>query len=256
MSLISNNELFLLEEIVKKNFSSKYKDSILGIFWSVLKPLLIMIIFTIIFSTLFGKNIDNYPVYFLSAKCIFDFFNGAITVSMNSIKGNKSILQRTAAPKHIFVLGSVLSEFIDFIISLILLAIIMVVTNASFYFLIMPLALIPIIAALMMSVGLGLMLSVMCVYYTDIQHLWSVITLILMYSVALFYPISIVPEPYHSIMILNPLFWIVDQFRCIIYHGIIPQTTYLINSLLISIIILIFGILVFKKYEAGVIMKF
>ena len=88
MSIANSNNIFLLQEIVKKNFSSKYKDSVLGIFWSILKPLLIMIVFTIIFSTLFGRSIENFPVYFLSARCLFDFFNSAIAASMNSIKGN------------------------------------------------------------------------------------------------------------------------------------------------------------------------
>ena len=256
MNLLNKNELFLLEELVKKNFSSKYKDSTLGIFWSILKPLLIMIIFTIIFSTIFGRAINNFPVYFLSAKCIYDFFNGAVGLSLYSIKGNKAILQRTAAPKIIFVLGTIISEFLNFLISLILLIIIMIVTHATFYFSIMPLAIIPIISIFLMATGLGLILSIFCVYYTDIQHLWGVLSLILMYSAALFYPMDIVPEPFYSIMILNPLYWIIDQFRCIIYSGIIPNAIYMLNALMISLIILVLGIIVFKKYEKKVAMKF
>ena len=93
MSIINKNELFLLEEIVKKNFAAKYKDSVLGIFWSILKPLLIMIILTIIFSNLFGGSIENYPVYFLSGKVIFDFFTASTNVCMRSLKGNKNILK-------------------------------------------------------------------------------------------------------------------------------------------------------------------
>lgn len=256
MKLISENERFLLEEIVKKNFASKYKDSALGIFWSILKPLLTMAMFTIIFSTIFGGNIDNFPVYFLSAKCIFDFFNGAVSVSMNSIKGNKSILQMTTAPKHVFILGSVLSEFLNFIISLILLVVVMIVTNANFYFLIMPLSIIPILSVLIMTIGLGFMLAIIGVYYTDIQHLWGVLSLLVMYGSAIFYPMTIIPEPFYSYMILNPVFWIIDQFRCIIYHGIVPSSLYMINSILLSTIILVFGLIIYKKYESSVAMKF
>lgn len=256
MNLFKKNELFLLEELVKRNFSSKYKDSILGIIWTVLNPLLIMAVFTIIFSTLFGRNIDNFPVYFLSARCVFDFFNGAINVSMSSIKGNKNILQRTPAPKYVFVLGSIFSEFLNFIITLILLVGVMVVTNAQFYFSIMPIAIIPIVSVFIMSIGLGFMLSIACVYYTDIQHLWSVVSIILMYSAALFYPMNIIPEPFYSIMILNPLYWVVDQFRCIVYQGVIPNTMYMINSLLLSTMILVFGLIVFKKYGKKVVMQF
>ena len=256
MDLMSKNELFLLEEIVKRNFSSKYQDSVLGIFWSVLKPLLIMIMFTIIFSTLFGRNIENFPVYFLSAKCVFDFFSGAVGMALYSIKGNKKILQKTAAPKYIFVLGTIISEFLNFLISLVLLVGIMIITKATFYFSIMPIAIIPITSILILVTGLGLMLSIACVYYTDIQHLWGVVSLVIMYSSAIFYPMSIVPEPFHSYMILNPVFWVIDQFRSIIYMGVIPDGLYMFNSLLLSAIILVFGLVIYKKYEKKVAMKF
>lgn len=256
MSIIKKNEIFLLEEIIKKNFSSKYKDSVLGIFWTILKPLLIMALFTIIFSTLFGRNIENFPVYFLCGWCLFTFFSGAITVSLNSIKGNKSILQRTPSPKYIFVLGGLISEFLNFIITLILLIGVMIVTNATFYWSTMLLAIIPIISLFIMLLGLGLILSVACVYYTDVQHLWSVGSLMMMYASAIFYPMSIIPEPYHSYLILNPLYWVIDHFRCFVYWGVVPQTIYLVNSVLLSFIILVLGIIIFKKYEANLIMKF
>ncbi|MBE6497298.1 MAG: ABC transporter permease [Methanobrevibacter sp.] len=255
MNFIKRNDLFLLEEIVRKNFFSRYKDSVLGVFWTVLKPLLMTILFTIIFSTVFGRSIDNFPLYFLSGRCIFDFFNGSINVAMGSIKGNKNILQRNPAPKYIFILGGIISEFFTFIINLILLIGVIIVTHAQFY-LIMPLSIIPIISLVIMIIGLGLMLSIICVYYTDVQHLWGVLSVMIMYSSALFYPMDIIPEPFHQYMILNPLYWIVDQFRSFIYVGAIPDVLNMVNSLLLSVIILIFGIIIFKKYEKKVSMRF
>lgn len=256
MRLLNKNELFLLEEVVRRNFSSKYKDSVLGIFWSILRPFLMMLVFTIIFSTLFSKDIANFPVYFLSARCIFDFFNGAVGVSMNSILGNKGILRRTAAPKHIFVLGSIISEFLNFLISLILLAIIMVATNAPFYFMIMPVAIMPILSILILVTGLGFLLSILATYYTDVKHLWGVLSILLMYGSALFYPMDIIPEPYHQYMILNPLYWTVDQFRSVIYAGVIPDFLYMLNLFLISLIILVVGLIVYEKYIDNIAMRF
>ncbi|MEE0935868.1 MAG: ABC transporter permease [Methanobrevibacter sp.] len=255
MNFIEDKDLFLLGEIVKKNFFSKYKDSVLGIFWTILKPLLMTVLFTIIFSTVFGRNIENFPVYFLSGRCIFEFFNGAVSVSILSIKGNKNILQKTAAPKYIFVLGSIISEFLTFLIYLILLFMVMIVTHAQFY-LTMPLAVIPIISLIIMTTGVGLMLSIANVYYTDIQHLWGIVSIMIMYASALFYPMDIVPEPYCHYMMLNPIFWIIDQFRHFIYLGGMPQFFNVLNSLLLSTIILVCGIIIFKKYEKNVTMRF
>ncbi|OEC95779.1 MULTISPECIES: ABC transporter permease [Methanobrevibacter] len=256
MSLIKENEIFLFEEIVKKNFASKYKGSVLGILWSVLKPLLIMILLTIIFSTLFGGSIKNYPVYFLSAKCIFDFFTAGTNSAMNAIKGNKNILKRTAAPKHAFVLGSIIAEFINFLITLVILVAVMIVTKAPFNINTIPFTILPIISLLMMITGIGFILSILCVYYTDIQHLWSVVTLMAMYASAIFYPMDIIPEPYHQYMILNPIFWIIDQFRHMTLWQSMPSTLNLINSLVLSTIILVIGIIVYIVYEKKVAMRF
>ncbi|WP_296883763.1 ABC transporter permease [uncultured Methanobrevibacter sp.] len=256
MSSIKKNDIFLLEEIVKKNFSSKYKDSVLGILWTILSPLLMMALFTIIFSTIFGGTIDNFAVYFLCGWCLFQFFNSSISSSMNALKGNKPILQRTPAPKYIFVLGSILSEFLNFLIMLILLVVILFITNATFHFPIIFFSIIPIISLFIMIVGLGLILSVACVYYTDIGHLWSVISMMLLYASAVFYPMDIIPQPFRGYIMLNPLYWVIDQFRCFVYKGIVPNGISLINSLFLSLIILICGIIIFKKYENKVVTKF
>ena len=256
MSFINTKDLFLLEEIVKKNFTSKYKDSVLGILWTILNPLLLMALFTIIFSTLFSRNIENYPVYFLCGWCLFQFFNSAVRTAMGALKSNKNILQRTPAPKYIFVLGSIISEFINLLIMFALLICIMIITHAPIYWSLIPFSIIPVFSLIIMIIGLGLMLSVICVYYSDVQYLWNVLSMMLMYASAIFFPMTMVPEPYYSYLILNPLYWGINQFRCFIYHGIIPQTVYIVNLVLLSLIILVIGIIIFKKYENKVTMQF
>ena len=255
MGLINKKNMFLLDEIIRRNFSAKYKDSYLGILWSFIKPLLMMILLTIIFSSLFRQTIENYPVYVISGKCIYDFFNSCTNSSLYAIKSNIGILKRTAAPKHIFVLGGVFSEFINFLITLIILFGVMIYTHAQFRPM-MLLSIIPIASLLIMLTGIGLIISIVCVYYTDLQHLWGVLTVALMYASAIFYPMEILPEPYHSIMILNPLYWFIEQFRDFIYIGIMPDGLNMLNSILLSLIFLILGIIIFKKYGESVSMKF
>lgn len=256
MALINNNDLFLLEVIVKRNFSAKYKDSYLGIFWSILRPLATVVILSIIFSTVFKASITNFPVYLFSGRCIFMFFTESVGVAMNSLSNNKSILLKTSTPKYIFIVGAIISEFFNFLISICLLIGVMVVTNAPFHFTLIPFSIIPLISTIMMIGGLGLILSIASVYYTDIKHLWSILVMLLFYLCAIFYPMDIVPEPYHQYLILNPLFWVVDQFRCYIYYGTFPSLLNTVNSLLISSMILICGIFIFKRYSNKVLMKF
>lgn len=255
MSLIKKNELFLLEEIVKKNFTSKYKDSVLGIFWTLLSPLLLMALFTIIFSTLFSRNIENFPVYFLCGWCLYIFFNSAINMSMVALKGNKNILQRTPAPKHIFVLAAIISEFLNFLITLMLLVCVMIITGAPFYWFTIPFAILPVLSLFIMMTGLGFILSIVAVYYADVIHLWKVISMMFMYGSGIFYPMSIIPEPYRSILVLNPLYWAIDLFKCFVYHGIFPKVGYIVNSMLLSLIIVVIGIIVFIKFERKITIR-
>lgn len=256
MELLTKNDLFLLEVLIRRNFSAKYKDSVLGIFWSVLRPLLTVVILTIIFSTIFSGSIKNFPVYLFSGRCIFIFFTDTVGLCMNSISNNKNILLKTSTPKYIFVLATIISEFLNFIIAILLLVGVMLVTNANFYFNLIPFAIIPVISTTMMILGFGLMLSIISVYYTDIKHLWGVVVMMLFYASAIFYPMDIIPEPYHHYLVLNPIFWVVDQFRSFVYYGTFPTLISMVNSLLLSAIILIIGIIIFKKYENKVLMKF
>ena len=256
MNILNTNHLFLLHELVKKNFSSKYKDSSLGILWSLLRPLLIMMVFTIVFSTVFGRTIKNYPVYYLVGRTVLDFFNGSITSSMNALRGNRNILIQTAAPKHIFVLASVITEFLNYLISLILVVGVMIATHAPFYFNTIPYMIIPVISLIMMTTGFSLILSILAVYYSDIIHLWGVVSLLILYTSAIFYPMDIISEPFRSYAILSPVFWIIDQVRDYVYLGTMHSMSNTINSMLLSIIILIFGIIVFQAYRDRVSKRF
>ena len=162
----------------------------------------------------------------------------------------------TDAPKHIFVLGSVISEFINFLITLLLLVGVMIATNATFYFHTIPLIIIPIKSLIMMVCGISFVVSILACYYSDIIHLWGVVSLLILYSSAVFYPMDILEEPFHSYAILNPVFWIIDQFRDYIYLGTMHSLSNTINSLLLSSIILVFGIIVFQNYKDKVSKRF
>lgn len=255
MKFINEKDLFLLEEVVRKNFSSKYKDSVLGIFWSVLHPLCMVIVLTIVFSTMLGRGIENYPVYLLSGRSVFTYFSITVSLSMSVMKFNKNVLKKTASPKYIFVLGTVISEFLNFFISFLLLIAVMIVTNAPLQ-LTMFLAFIPLTSLVMMVTGLSLFMSVITAYYSDVRYIWKVLSQMLLYASALFYSMDRIPEPYHQFLILNPVYWIIEQFRDFVVFGVMPNTMNIINSYLLSAIILVFGIIIFKKYESDLMMQF
>lgn len=255
-SFINEKHLFLLEEVVRKNFSSKYKDSYLGILWSVLNPLLMVLVLTAVFSTILGRGIENYPVYLLSGRCIFSFFMGTVGSSMNVLKSNRNILKKTASPKYIFVLGNIISEFLNFIISFGLLIVVMIVTQATFHFSTMIFFFIPVICITIMIIGGSLAMSIVTVYYTDVKHLWGVFSQIMLYTCAIFYQMDAIPEPYHKYLILNPLYWAIEQFRDLMVFGVMPDALNMLNLFIIALMILTIGAIIFIKYEDNVTLRF
>ena len=212
---------FLLKQLVKRDLTSKYKDSVLGIMWSFLNPLLIMLVFTAIFSMLFGRDIENYPVYFLSGRLVYDFYTSGTKGAMNSIKMNEGLLKKIYVPKYMLSVSAICYEFVNFLISFVILFGVMIITGAQFHLTIL-LVIFPIISLLMLIFGIGLILAVLNTYFTDVGYLYNVFTLILMYASALFYPMEIVPARVQMIFTLNPIYSAVSCFRECIIYGVPP----------------------------------
>lgn len=239
---------FLLSQLIKRDISGKYKDSTLGLFWSFLNPLLSMIVLTMVFSLIFSGKIANFPVYLLSGKLLFDLFANATTGAMNSIKGNSEIIKKIYVPKYMFGIGIICSEFINFLISLIVLVAVMIVTGAPFYFSLIY-SPIPIFFLLILTTGCGLFLATATTFFTDIKYLYGVLIMLLSFMTPLFYPIDIIPQQFLFAFKLNPLYAAVDCFRTIVLEGTFPHTTPLVYLIVTSIISLIIGIYVFYKYQ-------
>ncbi len=245
---------FLLKELVKRDLTSKYKDSVLGILWSFFNPLLIMLVFTAIFSMLFGRSIENYPVYFLSGRIIFDFYNAGTKGAMRSIKRNQNLIKKIYVPKYMFSVSTICYEFINFLISFVILFGVMLITGASFHWTIIV-SIIPMFFLLCLVFGVGLILAVCNTYFTDVGHLYNVFTLLLMYSSALFYPMEIVPPLVQRIFTLNPVYSAISCFRECISYGILPNTSTLLYLAAFSLTTLGIGICLFKIYEKKLVLE-
>lgn len=239
---------FLLKQLVKKDLTSKYKDSVLGILWSFFNPLLIMLVFTAIFSMLFGRSIENYPVYFLSGRLIYDFYSAGTKGAMRSIKRYSALLKKVYIPKHMLTISAVCYEFVNFLISFVILFGVMVITGAQFH-LTTIFAIVPIIFLICLIFGVGLILAVCNTYFSDVGHLYNVFTLVLMYASALFYPMEIVPATVQKIFSLNPVYSAISCFRECVVYGVIPNTSTLTYLAVFSLTTLGIGILLFKIYD-------
>ena len=156
--------------VIKKNIKLKYRRSILGYLWSILNPLLIMIVMTIVFSSIFSRNIENFPVYLFCGQLLFNYMNNSTHQALYSITSNSQLLKKTYIPKYIFTISTITSGFVDLIFSLAALVVVLVITQATvtWYILLFPFVLIQLYV---FCIGLGLFLSQSSVFFKDVQWL-------------------------------------------------------------------------------------
>lgn len=257
MNWLMKNDLFryrwLLEELVSRDLKIKYRRSILGYLWSVLNPLLMMVVLTIVFSTMFRFDIPNYPVYLLAGQLLFAFFSESTTMAMNSIINGASLIKKVYLPKYIFPLSRVLSSFTTMVFSLLALFIVMVATSATFYptLILVPLVL---LYMLLFSLGVSLILAVAVVYFRDMQHLYGVFLSALNYLTPIFYPASVLPDWLKPYMVLNPLYDFVELFRKILLYGEWPSANEYAICTIYTVGMLLLGIHVFEKHQKNFIL--
>lgn len=238
----------LLIELVSRDIKVKYKRSYLGILWTLLNPLLMMIVLTLIFSTLFRRNIPNFPVYLLTGRLIFDFYSQATSMAMGSVVGGGALLKKVYIPKYVFPLSKVMFAFVNLLFSLIALVLVMIVTKVPFTLklLMMPF---PLAYAFLFALGMGLILATFTVFFRDMMHLYGVILTAWMYLTPLFYPAEILEGNLVWILKLNPLFHIVTMFRNIILYNSMPTLKNHLVCLSFGLISCAIGLFVFYKKQ-------
>lgn len=237
----------LLSELIRRDIKIKYRRSILGIFWSFLDPLLSMIVLTIVFSALFHR-IPNYPIYYLTGLLAFQLFSNGSKTAMRSLVGSSGIWKTIYVPKFLYVLSAVLSNFVTYLLSLIVLFVIMAILNVQFTIYIV-FASLPIIALIIMTVGAGLIMGTLNVFFRDMEYLYNVFMMILMYGMPIFYPADIVPASFQFIQQYNPLYQLIVCLRDCFLYGQMYSLSTLLFGFICAIVLLIIGILLLFKYQ-------
>lgn len=243
----------LLKELVVRDIKVKYRKSILGYIWSILNPLLMMIVISSVFSYMFRNQIENYPVYLIAGQTIYNFFSESTNMSMKSIINSGSLLKKVYFPRYIFPISRVMSSFVNLLFSLVAILIILIFTKTPITPLIFLFPL-PLFYIAIIATGVGLILSVLATFFRDIIHLYGVFLTALMYGTPIFYPITSLPEGIAMIVKLNPLYHVVTMFRNIILYGNIPTLKDNLICMTYGVVLLCIGLLVFKKYQNRLVM--
>ncbi len=239
---------FLIQELVKKGIKLKYRRSYLGIIWSLLEPLLTMTVLTLVFGKLLGRGNRDFPVYILSGRLLYSFFSSSTTACVKSVRKNAAMIRKIYVPKYVYPLSSVLVNFIIFALSLpVLLVVALVLGVYPTWHIVF--ALIPLILLLVLTYGIGMILATVGVFFRDLEYMWSVFLMLIMYTCAIFYyPDNLLSGDTAWLLRFNPLFCLIDCFRSAVY-----STPMHINRLIYAAVFafgsLAAGLYLFKKNQ-------
>ncbi len=239
---------FLLSELVLREIKLKYKRSVLGILWSVLSPLLMMLILDVVFSQLFRFQIPNFLVYYLTGSLIFGFMQEATNGALFSVFGNAGLINKVYLPKYVFPIAKTVSAFVNFGFSLIALIIVTLITGVmpSFALVTAPILFVTLFSFVL---GLSLILSAYAVFFRDLIHFHGIFMLMWMYLTPIFYPENIVPAKIHWLVLGNPIYTYVKFFRTIIIDMRFPDISQIVVCFLWGIASLALGLYIFKRSQ-------
>lgn len=243
----------LINELVNRDIKKKYRRSILGILWSMLNPLLMMLITAMVFSNLFRFEIKNFALYLLTGQIIFTFYAEATNFAMGSILENGHLIKKVYVPKYLFPLSRVTSSAVNLLFTLPAMLAIILVTGQTISFKIL-FCIIPLVLLFIFCLGMGLFLSALAVYFRDMFHLYGVALTALNYATPIFYPENIIPVQYQWIVHCNPIYYYLKMFREVVYSNQIPDINLIIICFFISIIALIIGAYFFNKKQNNFIL--
>lgn len=239
---------FLMMELIKKDIKLKYRKSYLGILWTLLEPLLTMLVLTLVFSSFYGKKDQSFPVYILAGRMIYGFFASGTKAATRAVTSNASMIKKVYVPKYIYPLSTIVANYFMFLISLTVLVAVSLVLGVYPTVYILG-ATVPLFIILVMTLGVGMCLSSFAVFFRDMEYLWNVALMLIMYASAIFYePDKVLKGSYGWILKYNPVYACISNFRQAVF-GMPLDMKYILYSAGVAFGSLILGMVIFYKQQ-------
>ena len=246
--------MFAVKQLVSREIKRKYARSYLGILWSVLNPLLSMAVLSLIFTTIFKRSIENFPIYFLTGQIIWSLFNTATSTSITAIVDNKSLLMKVKLSKQTFITARVLTAVVNFGYSFIAYILMMIVFKVH-PSLSMLLLVADVFFLVLFAMGMSYILATLYVFFADVKHLYSVLLTLWMYASALFYPVDSLSQIMRTVVEINPVYAYIAFARECVLQGSIPDAIRWFQIILWGVGSFACGYIVFRKNENKVMQK-
>ena len=236
---------FLFEELVKRDFKQKYKRTALGMAWSVLNPLLTLLVMRLVFTNFFGRNTPHYTTYLFAGNLIFAYYRESTSGGMNALMANAHIFTKINVPKYLFLLSKSVSAIINFGLTLAVFFIFVAIDRVPFSWSFFA-VLYPICTLTLFNLGVGMVLSALYIFFRDIQYIYDIFTMLLMYMSAIFYQVDGYPAWVQRVFLLNPVYCNIKYVRVVVLEGHLPSLAFHGLLLLYAAAALAAGAIIYK----------
>ncbi len=237
---------FLFEELVKRDFKQKYKGTALGMAWSILNPLLTLLVMRLVFTNFFGRNMEHYTTYLFAGNLVFSYYRESTKGGMNSLMANAHIFTKINVPKYMFLLSKSISAFINFCLTLCVFFVFVAIDRVPFKLSFLAI-IYPIFTLVMFNIGVGMILSALYVFFRDVQYIYDVFLILLMYTSAIFYTVDGYPGWIQRVFLCNPVYCTIKYIRIIVLEGTLPSLAFHLLLLFYAVSAVIIGGLIYKK---------
>lgn len=239
---------FLFEELVKRDFKKKYKRTVLGMGWSLLSPLLMLLVMKLVFTQFFGRTTPHYTIYIFCGNLVFTYFTEATKGGMTALMENAKIFTKVNVPKYLFMFSKNIQAFIGFLLTLVILFLFVAFDSLQFTWKYIFL-LYPIVCLILFNIGVGMILSALFIFFRDVKYLYDVLTRLLMYMSAIFYTIERYDYTVQCLFLLNPVYLFIRYFRKIVIETTVPTAWFHLLMLADVLIVLGLGCWMYKKFN-------
>ena len=248
VSVNMRKNAFLFAELVNRDFQQRYKRTILGMAWSVLSPLLQLLVMMLVFSQMFGRNVDHYTIYLFAGNITFSYFSESTNNGMTSLMWNAGVLSKINVPKYLFLLSQNVSALINYGLTIAVFFIFCIADGIRFTPAMFTLWY-PIACFVIMNIGIGMVLSALYVFFRDIAYLYRVFLTLLSYLSVIFYSIDMFPGSIQRLFLLNPVYVNIKFWRLVVIDGVVPSPMYHLLLALYAVVFLGLGAFFYKKFN-------
>lgn len=239
----------MIISLIKRDLRGKYKASVLGFLWTFLIPLLQLIVYTFVFSTILKSGIENYYIFLIVGLFPWNFFSSAVTSGASCVVSQENLIKKIYFPRLVLPVSFVTSAFVNMLLTFVVVLAVLLFSGTGFSG--KALCFLPVIMLIeyILALGICMLVSALTVYFRDLEYILGIIMMAWIYLTPVFYQMDIVPEEFQMIFNINPMTPIIVAYQQILYYKQVPDMTTLVHAILLGILVLILGYSVFNKIQ-------